>query len=136
MPPRVLLGRRSCNSHDLSLEDWYAGVYGLPTVWPEASMQAWDTARNIIWQSCQPGPPLVFPGEKEIFRAMHAQVGEEEQVVSLPTLALRWMHPSKTGFLHDSYPCSAATVVTPLGSSGPGTRPVRYPHNKYLQSSH
>ena len=25
--------------------------------------QAWDTARNIIWQSCQPGPPLVFPGE-------------------------------------------------------------------------
>ena len=24
--------------------------------------QAWDTARNIIWQSCQPGPPLVFPG--------------------------------------------------------------------------
>ena len=34
--------------------------------------QAWDTARNIIWQSCQPGPPLVFPGEKEIFRAMYA----------------------------------------------------------------
>ena len=147
--------------------DWYAGVYGLPTVWPEASMlgadnlrkvagydfhllrkkydvrtmwgdldpqwrllqsqletrgpgwyspaelkerlftnkskrpgddtkealrtdgntiawQAWDTARNIIWQSCQPGPPLVFPGEKEIFRAMYAQVGEEEQVISPP----------------------------------------------------
>ena len=37
--------------------------------------QAWDTARNIIWQSCQPGPPLVFPGEMEIFRAMYAQVG-------------------------------------------------------------
>ena len=153
--------------NDLSLEDWYAGVYGLPTVWPEASMlgadnlrkvagydfhllrkkydvrtmwgdldpqwrllqsqletrgpgwyspaelkerlftnkskrpgddtkealrtdgnaiawQAWDTARNIIWQSCQPGPPLVFPGEKEIFRAMYAQVGEEEQVISPP----------------------------------------------------
>ena len=46
--------------------------------------QAWDTARNIIWQSCQPGPPLVFPGEKEIFRAMYAQVGEEEQVISPP----------------------------------------------------
>ena len=44
--------------------------------------QAWDTARNIIWQSCQPGPPLVFPGEKEIFRAMYAQVGEEEQIIS------------------------------------------------------
>ena len=153
--------------NDLSLEDWYAGVYGLPTVWPEASMlgadnlrkvagydfhllrkkydvrtmwgdldpqwrllqsqletrgpgwyspaelkerlftnkskrpgddtkealrtdgntiawQAWDTARNIIWQSCQPGPPLVFPGEKEIFRAMYAQVGEEEHVISPP----------------------------------------------------
>ena len=24
--------------NDLSLEDWYAGVYGLPTVWPEVSM--------------------------------------------------------------------------------------------------
>ena len=153
--------------NDLSLEDWYAEVYGLPTVWPETSMlgadnlrkiagydfhllrkkydvrtmwgdldpqwrllqsqletrgpgwyspaelkerlftnkskrpgddtkealrtdgntiawQAWDTARNIIWQSCQPGPPLVFPGEKEIFRAMYAQVGEEEQVISPP----------------------------------------------------
>ena len=46
--------------------------------------QAWDTARNIIWQSCQPGPPLVFPGEKQIFRAMYAQVGEEEQVISPP----------------------------------------------------
>eukprot|EP00434_Breviolum_minutum_P009685 symbB.v1.2.008526.t1/scaffold527.1/size293072/24 len=162
--------------NDLSLEDWYAGVYGLPTVWPEASMlgadnlrkvagydfhllrkkydvrtmwgdldpqwrllqsqletrgpgwyspaelkerlftnkskrpgddtkealrtdgntiawQAWDTARNIIWQSCQPGPPIVFPGEKEIFRAMYAQIGEEEQVISPPyILALRLMH--------------------------------------------
>ena len=143
--------------NDLSLEDWYAEMYGLPTVWPQASMlgadnllkiagydfhllrkkydvrtmwgdlnpqwrllqsqletrrsgwyspaelkerlftnkskrpgddtkealrtdgntTAWqggDTARNIIWQSCQPGPPLVFPGQKEIFRAMYAQV--------------------------------------------------------------
>ena len=42
--------------------------------------------------------------------------------------------PSKTGFLHDSYP--PAAIVTPLGPSGPETRPVRYPHNKYLQSSH
>ena len=148
--------------NDLSLEDWYAGVYGLPTVWPEASMlgadnlrkvagydfhllrkkydvrsmwgdldpqwrllqsqletrgpgwyspaelkerlftnkskrpgddtkealrtdgnttawQAWYAAQNLIWQSCQPAPPLVFPGEKEIFRAMYAQIGEEEQ---------------------------------------------------------
>ena len=24
--------------NDLSLDDWYAGVYALPTVWPEASM--------------------------------------------------------------------------------------------------
>ena len=26
----------------------------------------------------------MFPGEKEIFRAMYAQVGEEEQVISPP----------------------------------------------------
>ena len=153
--------------NDLSLEDWYAGVYGLPTVWPEASMlgadnlrkvdgydfhllrkkydvrsmwgdldppwrllqsqletrgpgwyspaelkerlftnksnrpgddtkealrtdgntaawQAWYAAQNLIWQLCQPAPPLVFPGEQEIFRAMYAQIGEEEQVISPP----------------------------------------------------
>ena len=153
--------------NDLSLEDWYAGVYGLPTVWPEASMlgadnlrkvagydfhllrkkydvqsmwgdldpqwrllqsqletkgpgwyspaelkerlftnksnrpgddtkealrtdgntaawQAWYAAQNLLRQLCQPAPPLVFPGEQEIFRAMYAQVGEEEQVISSP----------------------------------------------------
>ena len=153
--------------NDLSLEDWYAGVYGLPTVWPEVSMmgadnlrkvagydfhhlrkkydvrtmwgdldpqwrllqsqleargpgwyspadlkerlftnkskrpgddtkealrtdgstiawQAWNVAHDLIWQSCRPGPPLVFPGEKEIIRAMYAQIGEEEQVISPP----------------------------------------------------
>ena len=153
--------------NDLSLEDWYAGVYGLPTVWPEASMlgadnlrkvagydfhllrkkydvqsmwgdldpqwrllqsqletkgpgwyspaelkerlftnksnrpgddtkealrtdgntaawQAWYAAQNLLRQLCQPAPPLVFPGEQEIFRAMYAQVGEEEQVISPP----------------------------------------------------
>ena len=153
--------------NDLSLEDWYAGVYGLPTVWPEVSMlgadnlrkvagydfhllrkkydvrsmwgdldpqwrllqsqletkgpgwyspaelkerlftnksnrpgndtkealrtdgntaawQAWYAAQNLLRQLCQPAPPLVFPGEQEIFRAMYAQVGEEEQVISPP----------------------------------------------------
>ena len=153
--------------NDLSLEDWYAGVYGLPTVWPEASMlgadnlrkvagydfhllrkkydvqsmwgdldpqwrllqsqletkgpgwyspaelkerlftnksnrpgddtkealrtdgntaawQAWYAAQSLLRQLCQPAPPLVFPGEQEIFCAMYAQVGEEEQVISSP----------------------------------------------------
>ena len=28
--------------------------------------------------------PLVFPGEKEVIRAMYAQIGEEEQVISPP----------------------------------------------------
>ena len=46
--------------------------------------QAWNVAHDLIWQSCQPGPPLVFPGEKEIIRAMYAQIGEEEQVISPP----------------------------------------------------
>ena len=31
----------------LSLEDWYAGVYGLPTVWPEASMLGADNLRKV-----------------------------------------------------------------------------------------
>ena len=161
--------------NELFLEDWYAGVYGLPTVWPEVSMtgadhlrkvagydfydlrrkydvrtmwgdldpqwrllqshlvargpdwyspaelkerlftnkskrprddlkealrtdddtlawQAWHVAHDLIWQCCRPGPPLVFPGEKELIRAMYDQIGKEEQVISLHTLVLRLMH--------------------------------------------
>ena len=33
--------------NDLSLEDWYAEVYGLPTVWPEASMLGAENLRKI-----------------------------------------------------------------------------------------
>ena len=29
--------------------------------------QAWNVAHVLIWQSCRPGPPLVFPGEKEAY---------------------------------------------------------------------
>ena len=46
--------------------------------------QAWHVAHDLIWQSCRPGPPLVFPGEKELTRAMYAQISEEEQVISPP----------------------------------------------------
>ena len=153
--------------NELSMEDWYAGVYGLPTVWPEVSMmgadhlrkvagydfhdlrkkydvrtmwgdldpqwrllqsqlvakgpgwyspadlkerlftnkskrpgddlkealrtdddtvawQAWNVAYNLIWQACRPGPPLVFPGEKELIGAMYEQIGKEEQIISPP----------------------------------------------------
>ena len=153
--------------HDLSLDDWYAGVYALPTVWPDVSMlgadnlrkvagydfhllrkkydvqsmwgdldpqwrllksqletkgpgwyspaereerlftnksnwpgddtkealrtdgdpaawQAWSTTQNQLWQLRQPAPPLVFPGEQEIFLDMYTQVREEEQIISPP----------------------------------------------------
>ena len=33
--------------NDLSLDDWYAGVYALPTVWPEASMLGDDYLRKV-----------------------------------------------------------------------------------------
>ena len=33
--------------NELSLEDWYAGVYGLPTVWPEVSMMGADHLRKV-----------------------------------------------------------------------------------------
>ena len=33
--------------NDLSLEDWYAAVYGLPTVWPEASMLGAVNLRKV-----------------------------------------------------------------------------------------
>ena len=152
--------------NDLSLDDWYAGVYALPTVWPDVSMlgadnlrkvagydfhllrkkydvqsmwgdldpqwrlfknqletkgpgwysltereerlftnksnrpgddmkdalrtdgdpaawQAWSTTQNQLWQLRQPAPPLVFPGEQEIFLDMYTQV-REEQIISPP----------------------------------------------------
>eukprot|EP00434_Breviolum_minutum_P039870 symbB.v1.2.035412.t1/scaffold4762.1/size40733/3 len=46
--------------------------------------QAWHAAHDLIWQSCIPGPPLVFPGEYELISAMYTQIGEEEQVISPP----------------------------------------------------
>ena len=153
--------------NDLSLDDWYAGVYALPTVWPDVSMlgadnlrkvagydfhllrkkydvqsmwgdldpqwrllknqletkgpgwysltereerlftnksnrpgddmkdalrtdgdpaawQAWSITQNQLWQLRQPAPPLVFPGEQEIFLDMYTQVREEEQIISPP----------------------------------------------------
>ena len=46
--------------------------------------QTWNVAHDLIWQSCRPGPLLVFPGEKELTCAMYAQIGEKEQVISPP----------------------------------------------------
>ena len=46
--------------------------------------QAWNVAHDLIWQSCRPGLPLVFPGEKELIRAMYDQIGKEEQIISPP----------------------------------------------------
>ena len=46
--------------------------------------QAWHVAHDFMWQCCRPGPPLVFPGEKELIRAMYDQIGKEEQVISPP----------------------------------------------------
>ena len=33
--------------NDLSLDDWYAGVYALPTVWPDVSMLGADNLRKV-----------------------------------------------------------------------------------------
>ena len=33
--------------NDLSLDDWYAGVYALPTVWPDVSMLGADNLRRV-----------------------------------------------------------------------------------------
>ena len=46
--------------------------------------QAWYTTQNQLWQLRQPAPPLVFPGEEEIFRDMYTQVREEEETVTPP----------------------------------------------------
>ena len=34
--------------NDLTLDDWYAEVYALPTVWPEASMLGDDYLRKVV----------------------------------------------------------------------------------------
>ena len=46
--------------------------------------QAWHVAHDLIWECCSPNPPLVFPGETELTRAMYDQIGKEEQVISPP----------------------------------------------------
>ena len=33
--------------YELSMQDWYAGIYGLPTVWPEVSMMGADDLRKV-----------------------------------------------------------------------------------------
>ena len=34
--------------NDLSLDDWYAEVYALPTVWPDVSMLGADNLRKVV----------------------------------------------------------------------------------------
>ena len=52
-------GWRNCHSceklqlsvflpNDLSLDDWYAGVYALPTVWPDVSMLGATNLRRVV----------------------------------------------------------------------------------------
>ena len=70
--------------------------------------------------------PLVFPGEQEIFRAMYAQVGEEEQVISLPytrtplDASMRGRKKRKQGednALNGSPPCCMCRIVRHWWSS-------------------
>ena len=68
-----------------------------------AVWQAWTTTQNQLQQLRQPAPPLVFPGEHEIFLAMYTQVGEEEQIISPPYTRIqddvnrRWRKKRKQG---------------------------------------
>jgi len=34
--------------NDLSLDEWYAGVYALPTVWPDVSMLGASNLRRVV----------------------------------------------------------------------------------------
>ena len=49
--------------------------------------QTWHVAHDFMWQCCRSGPLLVFPGEKELIRAMYDQIGKKEQVISPPCSA-------------------------------------------------
>ena len=63
--------------------------------------QAWNVAHDLIWQSCRPGPPLVFPGEKELIRAMYDQIGKEEQIISPPYARTPLVKIYKSRYLHE-----------------------------------
>ena len=96
-----------------------------------AAWQAWYAAQNLLRQVRQPAPPLVFPGEQEIFRAMYAQVAEEEQVISLPytrtqlDASMRGRKKRKQGddnaliLLHVPYSTSIGGVVLRQGLLSP-----------------
>ena len=51
LPPRTSLAEKLQLSvflpNDLPLNDWYAGVYALPTVWPDVSMLGADNLRKV-----------------------------------------------------------------------------------------
>ena len=49
-----------------------------------AAWQAWSITLNQIWHQRRPAPPLVFPGEQQLFLDMYTQVREEEQIISIP----------------------------------------------------
>lgn len=48
-----------------------------------AAWQAWLTAQQQLWRLRQPGPPVAFPGDSDLFADMYTQVREEEQAISL-----------------------------------------------------
>ena len=60
--------------NDLSMDEWYAGVYALPTVWPDVSMLGANNLRRV--------PSSTLRWTRNV-TDMYAQVREEEQVISL-----------------------------------------------------
>ena len=61
-----------------------------------------------------------FPGEQEIFRAMYAQVGEEEQVISPPYTRTQLDASMIATLLHVPYGTSIGGVVLRQGLLSPG----------------
>ena len=62
---------------------------GDPVAW-----QAWTTAQNQLWQLRQPAPPLVFPGEQEIFLNMYPTPGGRAN--NFPSI-----YPQSGGCIHE-----------------------------------
>ena len=78
---RLLTGTIKADWIQLLVEQHLAALPTLKqSVISALAWQAWNVAHDLIWQSCRPGPLLVFPGEKKLVD----QIGKEEQVISPP----------------------------------------------------
>ena len=103
--------------NDLSLDDWYAGVYALPTVWPEASMLGDDYLRKVAGY------------DFHLLRKVAVRTAEPNLplATAIEIIDILLQDASKT--IRDQY---ARCLANQVKSSSPWTAHLKTAHNFYV----